>query len=332
MTTTKKWGVSILGTLALGLLAFFTVTLPDGNSRVTFAQDATLISAATDYHPTEVFSVFHQANSLLEAFQAAGVDYFPEDKIAYFPDPSLGIGTVITAQRALPVMVIDGKKTKVLRTWVTTVGELLNEKKIELGNDDKIAPTLATPLSKDTVITITRVARTNVTETEVVPFKTTIEKDYSQFVGPQTVVKDGANGQLEKIYLLIREDGELISKTLVSSKTTKPAVTALVRQGGLNPVPKQCLPMKDWVVDASTKNKIDPNALFYRIVRESNCHPNSSGAGGKYLGLLQYDPYFWNSVSAKAGYPGGDIWDARTQIYVTAWAWAHNLRGRWPNP
>ncbi|MEK7171144.1 MAG: G5 domain-containing protein [Patescibacteria group bacterium] len=331
MTTTKKWGVSFLGISALGLLAFFTITLPEGKNNQTFAQDATLISAASDYHPTDVFSVVQKASSLPEAFRVAGVDYFPEDKISYFPDPSFGLGTVITVQHALPVTVIDGKKTRQLRTWVTTVGDLLTEKKIVLGNDDKIAPTLATPLTKNTTVTITRVARTNVTETEVVPFKTNIEKDYNQFVGPQTVVKAGANGQLEKTYLLIREDGELISKTLVSTKTTKPALTATVRQGGLNPVPKQCLPMKEWVVDASAKNKIDPNALFYRIVRESNCHPNSQAAAG-YQGLLQYDPNFWNSVSAKAGFAGASVWDAKSQIYVTAWAWAHNFRGRWPNP
>lgn len=332
MTTTGKWGAGTLLISALGLLAFFTVTLPESRSSQTFAQDATLISAATDYHPTDVFSVVHKADSLPQAFQAAGVDYFPEDKVSYFPDPTLGIGTVITVQRALPITLIDGKKTKTLRTWQSTVGDLLKEKKIELGNDDKIAPTVVTALTKDMTVTITRVARTNVTETETVPFQTKIEKDYSQFVGGQTVLKAGQNGQLEKTYLLIREDGELVSKTLLSTKTTIAAITAVVRQGGLNPVPSHCVALKNWVVDASSKNKIDPNSLYYRIVRESNCHPNSSGAGGKYLGLLQYEQGYWNSASKRAGYPGGDIWDARTQIYVTAYEWAHGNRGRWPNP
>lgn len=332
MTTTKKWGVGILGISALGLLAFFTVTLPSNTNSQTFAQDATLLGAATDLHPTDVFSVIHQANSLQEAFQAVGVDYFLEDKISYFPDPTLGLGTIITVQRALPVTLIDGKKTRKLRTWQTTVGALLSEKKIELGADDKIAPTFPTSLGKDTTVSITRVARTNVTEVEVIPYQTKVEKDYSQFVGGQTVLKRGQNGQLEKIYLLIREDGELVSKTLLSSRTTLATVTAVVRQGGLNQVPKQCVAYKDWVVDASAKNRIDPNLLFYRMIRESNCHPNSSGAGGRYKGLFQYEEGFWNSVSAKAGYAGESIWDAKSQIDVTAWAWAHGYRGRWPQP
>ncbi|MEK7535050.1 MAG: G5 domain-containing protein [Patescibacteria group bacterium] len=332
MTTTKKWGAGTLLITALGLLAFFTLSLPESKSNQTFAQDATLISAATDYHPTDVFSVVHKADSLPQAFKVAGVEYFPEDKVSYFPDPNLGIGTVITVQRALPITVVDGKKSRTLRTWETTVGDLLKEKKIKLGNDDKIAPTVVTALARDMTVTITRVARTNVTETVVVPYQTKIEKDYSQFVGGQTVLKGGKNGQEEQIYTLVRVDGDLASKTLVSKRTTVPAVTAVVRQGGLNPVPRQCIPLKEWVVDASTKNRIDPNSLFYRIVRESNCHPNSSGSGGKYLGLMQYEQGYWSSASKRAGYPGGDIWDARTQIYVTAYEWAHGNRGRWPNP
>lgn len=331
MTTTKKWGAGVLGVSALGLLAFFAVNLSEGSSSQTFAQDAALISAETDYHPTDVFSVVHRVDSLPEAFRVAGVDYFPEDKVSFFPDPSMGIGTVITVQRALPITVMDGKKSRTLRTWQTTVGDLLKEKKIELGNDDRIAPTAITALSKNMTVTIIRVARTNVTETEAVPYQTTVEKDFHQFVGGQTVLKTGKNGQQEKTYLLIREDGELVSKTLLSVKTTLASVTAVVRRGGLNPVPSHCVPLKNWVVDASSRNKIDPNGLFYRIVRESNCHPNSRAAAG-YQGLLQYDPFFWASVSAKAGYSGASIWDAKSQIDVTGWAWAHGYRDRWPNP
>lgn len=335
MTTTKKWGERIL-VFSLIALAMILVgpTMSQANTRV--GQDEVLVSAATDSHPTEVFSVVHKVSSLPAAFAAVNIDYYPEDKISYFPDPTLGIGTVVTVQRAMPVTLIDGKKKTYLRTWQTTVGSVLAEKKVELGADDKIAPTLATPLSANMTVTITRVARTTVTETETILFQTKIEKDYSQFVGPQTVVTPGKNGQLAKTYLVIREDGELVSKTLQSAKTTLAAVTAVVKQGGLNPVPKQCLPMKDWVVDASKKNGIDPNALYYRMQKESRCNPNSVGRGPKgqvYEGMFQYESGgLWESMSTKAGFKGASVWDARSQIYVTAWVWANGGRGRWPNP
>ncbi len=289
------------------------------------------IAATNSLHPVEVFQSDASARSLSEAFALAGVEYYPEDRITAFPNPSLGLGSVITVERALPIALKDGKRSYLIRTWQSTVGELLNEKKITLMAEDRISPSLATPLQINLPITITRVARTTVVETEVIQYQTIIEKDYTQFVGASTVLTSGKNGEKQNTYLVIREDGDLISKTLTGSVVTIQSQTARVRQGGLNPVSSKCAQYKDWVVDASLKNKIDPNALFYRMQKESNCNPNSIASAG-YQGLLQYDPVLWVTLSAKAGLPGASIWDAKSQIYVTAWAWANGHRSRWPNP
>lgn len=288
-------------------------------------------AADTTNHPEEQFWADSSARSVVAAFAQAGVPYFPEDKVTAFPEPRLGLGSVITVTRAMPVVVQDGKKTLTLRTWQETVGGLVDEKKLELGAEDRVAPSLGTALVPGMRITITRVARTQVTEKEVIAYETVVEKDYSQFVGAQKVVQAGKNGEKEKTYLLIREDGELVSKTLLKTVTTIAPQTQKVQQGGLNPVSAKCVQYKDWVVDASKKNGIDPNGLFYRMQKESNCNPNSQAAAG-YQGMLQYDPSLWVKLSKDAGFAGASIWDARAQIYVTAWAWSHGHRSRWPNP
>ncbi len=319
--------VSTVVLLAVGSL-FFRSTPPKAQP--------VLAAAETISHPVEKFASDSTARTIVSAFNQAGLPYYPEDKVVAFPDPSLGLGTVVTVTRAMPVQVQDGKKTFTVRTWQKTVGELLDENKIELGNEDRVAPSPETLLAPNLRLTITRVARTQVTEKEVVAYQTVIEKDYSQFVGAQKVVQVGKNGEKEKTYLLIREDGELISKTLLKTVTTVVAVTAKVQQGGLNPVSAKCAAYKDWIVAASKKNGIDPNGLFYRMQRESNCNPNSVGSGPKgqvYEGMFQYEKGgLWASMSAKAGLAGASVWDAKAQIDVTAWAWAHGQRGRWPNP
>ena len=290
-----------------------------------------VLAAEANNHPEEQFWADSSARSVVAAFAQAGVPYFPEDKVVTFPEPRLGLGTVVTVTRAMPVVVQDGKKTLTLRTWQETVGGLVQEKKLELGAEDRIAPSLETALVPGLRITVTRVARTQVVEKEVVAFQTVIEKDYNQFVGAQKIVQAGKNGEKEKTYLLIREDGELVSKTLLKTTTTLQPQTARIQQGGLNPVSAKCAQYKDWVVDASRKNGIDPNALFYRMQKESNCNPNSQAAAG-YQGMLQYDPSLWVKLSKDAGFAGASIWDAKSQIYTTAWAWAHGHRSRWPNP
>lgn len=182
-------------------------------------------------HPVEVFRSDASARSLSEAFELAGVEYYPEDRVSYFPDPELGLGSIITIERALPIALKDGKRSYLIRTWQNTVGDLLNEKKIALGVEDRISPSSATPLQPNLLITITRVDRTTVKEFETVTYKTIEQDDPSAYRGNNTVVQQGSSGQLEKQYLVIREDGEQISKTLTATITVKEVVNKIVKIG-----------------------------------------------------------------------------------------------------
>jgi len=318
-----------LGILLIGLLGFFLVAEPGNRHDQTFAQDKVLVSAATDLHPTDVFSVTHSANSLQEAFQAAGIAFHPEDKISYFPDPRLGLNTVITVQHALPITLVDGKHTTTIRTWASNVGDLLTEKKIELGQDDRISPTLTTPLAKNTTITIIRVAVTEITTNSIIPFGITKKNDNTLDEGKTRIDKPGVSGTLASTFRVTREDGTEVSRVLLSTAVVVAPQDQLLIIGTKPVITVPCR-FNDWVLDAAIKNGQSANGLCYRMMRESNGNPNSDGILHK--GLFQYDPGFWSAVSAKAGYPGASIWDAKSQIYVTAWAWANGYRGRWPNP
>lgn len=315
---------------ALILLTVF-FSLPYWGARSTQAVSNSLY-AASEYHPVERFGFSPLARTLAAAFAEAGVRYFPEDRVSAFPDPSLGIGGVIELQRARSVNIIDGKRSYTARSWAKTVGELVIEKKLDLGGEDRLSANTDTPLSEITELRITRVARTNITESESIKYKVQNEQDYTRFIGDNAVITKGQNGKVKKTYLLVREDGELISKTLISTEIVEQSVTEIVRVGALKHLPSsRCTQYKDWVVDASLKNRINPNDLFYRMYRESSCNPNSVALAG-YQGLFQYDPNLWPTLSKAAGYSGASVFDARSQIYVTAWAWANGHRSRWPIP
>ncbi len=328
MSSGIKWAVSVVVIAAIGIGAYRLIfPAPQGElfAQASDGTDSTL-------HPSIKFSYPASAKTVPAAFAAANQPYYLEDHVTAFPDPSFGIGGVIIVERALPITVIDGKKSSTERTWQGTVGDLLTEKNIDLGNDDKISPALATPLTPATTIKITRVARTNVTETSPVSFTTITQLDYTQFVGNQTIVQPGIDGQVQKTYLVIRQDGEQISKTLISTVTTKPTQNQIVKAGGLETSIKDhtsCSQYISTVVAAATKYKIDPNSLFNSMIAESNCHANSISGDG-YSGLFQYDPGWWPSASAQAGYSGASIFDANAQIYTTAYQWAHGQCRRWP--
>jgi len=229
MTLNRKWGAFALGLLLLATTWLFSPSIK--LKAEATPEDQTLLSAASTLHPVEVFSVSRPASTIQEAFAQAGRDYYPEDRVSYFPDPSLGLGTVITVQRAFPVSLSDGKKTKIVRGWADTVGGLLEEKRILLGAEDRISPALGTPLNQGLTVVITRVARTTVSEFETVAFKTVEQEDGSMWRGERKTVQEGRNGKLRKDYLVIREDGELVSKTLTASEMVEALVNKIVRIG-----------------------------------------------------------------------------------------------------
>lgn len=221
----------LVGTIAVLLTGLLLASLPSGQPTQLFAEAQTKIAAADSLHPVEIFRAGTSARTLQSAFAEAGIAYYPEDKISAFPDPSLGLGSLITVTRALPVDLTDGKKKLVLRTWKTTLKELLDEKKIDLGEEDRIAPSLSTPLSKNITVTITRVARTIVNKFETIPFKTFEIEDPNVYRGEVKVTQAGVSGKRQIDHLLIREDGELISDTIVGTKVVEPVVDKKISKG-----------------------------------------------------------------------------------------------------
>jgi len=320
-------GVAIV-IVVVGLAGCFLLTKSQAEA------ESTVLIASSDMpnsklHSVVTFRVDGRSRSLAEAFTNAGVNYYSEDKISAFPDPRLGLGSLVRVERALLVNLQDGKQGYQFRTWQNTVGQLLQEKNIELGQDDLISPALNTPLSTETKINIVRVAITTIKETEPVDFKIIKKEDNILDQGKTRVDRAGAKGVRTKTFEVRREDGVEVARTLQKNEITTAAVDQLLIIGTRPVITVDCR-FNSLVIDAALKYGVDPNQLCYRMMRESRGNPSSDG--GIYKGLFQYEANFWTSVSAKAGFSGASIWDAKAQIYTTAWAWTHGLRGRWPSP
>ncbi len=278
------------------------------------------------------------SGSFLDTTEAAmlrrlNVTIYPEDKVYAFPDPSLGVGSSLLVYRAQQVQISDAQKVTTIRTWAKTVADVVNDQNLDLGNSDHITPALDTVLpiqATPVAITITRVAESQLVLSTSVPYTTQYKDDATLNKGTNVTDQAGKNGTLTKTYLVRRENGVEVSRILQKSEQTTDPVAQVIRSGTKLVITSRCA-YTDQVASAAAANNIDPNALCYRMMAESNGHATSNNSNS-YEGLFQYDPGFWSSVSAKAGYAGASIWDPTAQINVTAWAWAHGYRGRWPTP
>jgi len=260
--------------------------------------------------------------------QDLGAKPFPEDRFKAFPDIKMNIGSKITLYRAPVIKIKDGKRSKEVRSWQKTVGELFSEQKIEIGKDDKVNFTLDTDLEDGMEIAITRVAITTVVEQEVIKYITLNKDDNTMDKGKTKVQQAGQNGSRDLSYRVVREDGDEVSRKLIKTEKTKDPVIEIVLVGTRPVITVRCK-FNDTVIAAAQKYSVDANALCALMMKESNGNPQS-GEGTIYQGLYQYTDGFWASASSKAGYSGASIWDAKAQIFATAWAFSHGERKRWP--
>jgi uncharacterized protein YabE (DUF348 family) len=145
---------------------------------------------------------------------------YPEDRVSAFPDPELGIGSTIRLERAPVIKLRDGKKDLILRSWATTAGELLAEKNIELGADDKANFRSDSRIFDGSELTIIRVAVTTVVETEKIDFKI-IQRDDPNLSYGKRRIELGEKGERRLTYQVRREDGEEVSRILLLSEIIK---------------------------------------------------------------------------------------------------------------
>lgn len=160
-----------------------------------------------------------------------GVKPNTEDKFSVFPDIKLGIGGQITIFQAPTFQVLDGKKKISVRSWSKTVGDLLKEKNIESGQDDKINFAVDTELEEGMEIKINRVAKTTVVVPEAITYKTIKKQNPNLEKGNRNIITKGANGTKNKYYLVTREDGEEISRVLQKTEIVAQPIDEAVEVG-----------------------------------------------------------------------------------------------------
>lgn len=280
-------------------------------------------------HPSERYIGRISDRSLAEILDNYEIIIYPEDKYEIFPDPSMGLGSILNIARATTVNLNDGDSEKVIRTWKGTVGDLLSEKKIKLGDQDIVEPGKEAKIAMNMDISITRVTVNDNKEIVTVPFKTVSKDDPNLLQGKQRIEVEGANGSKEKIYRIRKENGKLVSKILVSEKVLKEPVDKVVFKGTKSPINYVSKgKYMDLINAAGAKYGVSPAALYCLMIRESNGNARSAAAAG-YKGLFQYGDGAWSNLSSKAGYKGASVFDPEAQIYTTAWAISNGQSSRW---
>lgn len=269
---------------------------------------------------------YKTATRMLEALK---VKVYPEDRISAFPDPALGIGSTIKLYRAQVVQVNDGGSISVYRTWTSNVGDLLRERRVELGEKDVVEPSqqeIINPSSQIFQIKITRVAESLLEISSDIVYQTINKDDPTLELGIIKVQTVGKNGILKSTFLVRRENGMEVTRTLVEKKVILSPVDKIILKGTKPKIKLLSTGVyKDYINNAAIEYNVPADKLYKLMMCESGGNIYSSGAGGSYKGLFQYSDSAWS----RTAYGSSSIYDPKAQIMAAASQWSSRT-GMWP--
>lgn len=121
-------------------------------------------------------------------------------------------------------------------THAETVGELLQQLNIDLGEQDMVEPSAATSLSQNIQIRVTRITQNESEFEEEIPFVTVKYEDPELVIGKEEVIQEGLPGK-ERVKKSIQiENGVTVTEQVISRRVISPYKPRVIAVGTAVPI------------------------------------------------------------------------------------------------
>jgi len=181
---------------------------------VTVIDGSTRLKVVTPYQTAE------------QIIADVGISLYPEDTTSLSRSSDIvsdGAGLQLQIKRATPFMLdLYGKKTEV-RTQATTIGEMLKEKGITLGENDQMSLPASTAISAGLEVRVWREGKQTVNVDEPIAFGVEQIKDADREIGYKAVQTAGVAGARTVTYEVQIVNGQEVARTEIAAiVTTQP--------------------------------------------------------------------------------------------------------------
>jgi uncharacterized protein YabE (DUF348 family) len=217
----KEAGITIASKDAVEPSANQVLVASDYQVNIYRARPVIIIDGNTR---TKVNTPYQTASQIAESI---GIKLFDEDTTVLERTDDIiasGAGLQLTIKRATPFTFDLYGRTSVVRTQGKTVGEMLSEKGIELGKDDKVLPTQDTVLTEGLNVRVWREGKQTITVDEPINFEVEKINNVDQQVGYHQITTVGENGSRSVTYDVTVQNGQEVGRTEIASITTKQPV------------------------------------------------------------------------------------------------------------
>ncbi len=186
-------------------------------------------------------NIYSAAATPRSAVAQAGLLLYSEDRVTSEPADNLveqrSLGGKVIIARSTPVnMEVYGNQLS-LRTQAKTVGELLKAKNIKLSRQDTVTPAESTPIVSNMQVLVVRNGIHTETETQTVAPPTQFVTDASLTFGTTAVRQAGIAGTQVLTYEVNRQNGVIVSRTLIQTVVTVQPVAQIVARGQTVSIP-----------------------------------------------------------------------------------------------
>jgi uncharacterized protein YabE (DUF348 family) len=137
----------------------------------------------------------------------------------------------VVMRRAKPVTLVLNGRQIVIRTQETSIGGMLAELGLGLSGDDYTVPSPDTPVASGMDVRVVRVDEEVLVEEEAIPFETAWQPDPSLELDQTVMVREGADGVLQREVRARYEDGVEVSRVVRGEWVAQEPVDALMGYG-----------------------------------------------------------------------------------------------------
>ncbi|PEC46649.1 hypothetical protein COJ46_21325 [Bacillus sp. AFS077874] len=194
------------------------------------------------------------AQTVKELLKEQNIKINPDDVIMPALSTPLEENGKVSYEKAFPMVLNDGGVSKKVFATSTTVADFLEKQNITLNEFDRVEPGAGEMIKQNDTVRVIRVEKVNDVVEEPVDFKEKEQKDSSMYKDESSVISEGVKGLVKRNFELIKENGKVVSKTLVDETILKEPVDRVVAVGTKS-VPKSSALVKSSAPKSSSKVK-----------------------------------------------------------------------------
>lgn len=169
--------------------------------------------------------------TLIGLLEGSGIGFSAADRVIARPIFDYRSGVQISIVRAPEIIVIDGGRSSIRKSFARTVKDFFDQEGIELGRDDRVSLALDSPIRTGSRLEIVRVSITELVVREAIVFETKVVDDPDRPRGERLVVRQGQPGELKLTFKVERENGQEVKRTIVRRERVREPIEAIVRRG-----------------------------------------------------------------------------------------------------